>query len=124
MIRISLIFGAMALLSVSAASLAQQTPQAQETANVPEPGGQEAIALFKDRRSLVTVSCRDFNLLDESYRPQAVVYGANYGPKGKAHPTMTVDGVVNIVPVVVDACRARPGNHFTTAVRAAMAAAR
>lgn len=117
-------FSAMTLASASFAALAQQTPQVQETANVPEPGGQEMIALFKDHKKLETICCRDFNALDESYRPDAVVYGANYGPKGKAHPTVTVDGVVNLVPVVVDTCKAKPGDRFTATVKAAMKAAR
>ncbi len=72
--------------------------------------------------TLDTVTCRDYNLLDESYKPQAVTYAANYGPKGHAHPTVTVAGVENVVPVVGATCRDRPGDHFVSAVDRALKA--
>ncbi|MDR6788245.1 hypothetical protein J2Y58_001603 [Sphingomonas sp. BE138] len=113
------------LIAVSASACsAQSTPQVVEQAQVPETDGTAGIALFKDHKKLETVSCRDFNALDESYRPQAVVYAANYGPKGKPHPTVTVDGVENIMPVVVAQCSAQPGNHFGATVKAALKTAR
>ena len=37
---------------------------------------------------------------------------------------VTLDGVENVVPIVVQQCKAQPGNHFLTAVRNAMKAAR
>jgi len=33
---------------------------------------------------------------------------------------VTIDGVEKIVPVVVDQCKARPGNHFLAAVQTAL----
>ncbi|WP_294197162.1 HdeA/HdeB family chaperone [uncultured Sphingomonas sp.] len=116
--------GALCIAFTATACSAQSTPQVVEQAQVPEPDGAEGIALFKDHKKLETVSCRDFNALDESYRPQAVVYAANYGPKGKPHPTVTVDGVENVIPVVVAQCKAQPGNHFGATVKTAMKAAR
>lgn len=118
------VIGASALMVLATGCSAQSTPQVQEQAQVPEPAGVEDVALFKDHKKLETVSCRDFNLLDESVRPKAVVYAANYGPKGKPHPTVTVDDVVNVVPVVVAQCKAQPGNHFGATVKSAMKAAR
>ena len=116
-------FGAAALLSLaSVASIAPASAQwVKEQANVPAgPDGQRVIDLLAKGKHLETVSCHDFGQLDESFRPQAIVYAANYGPKGKAHPTVTIDGVEKIVPVVVDQCKARAGNHFLAAVQTAL----
>jgi hypothetical protein len=95
-------------------------PRVVEQAQVPQPGGVDLIALMKQGKSLDTVSCRDFNLLDESFRPQAITYALKRGPKGKEIPTETIRGVENITPVVLGACQARPGDHFTATVRRAV----
>ena len=115
---------ACALLAVSTTAVAAPL-QVQEKATIPSRSGEvRHVDLLKQGKHLETVTCGDFGLLDESFRPQAVVYAANYGPKGKAHPTVTLDGVENVVPIVVQQCKAQPGNHFLTAVRNAMKAAR
>jgi hypothetical protein len=77
--------------------------------------------VLKSGKHLETVTCRDFTMLDEGFKPQAVTYAANYGPKGKAHPTETVSGVERFVPVVVTNCRARPGDKLVNQVHSAMA---
>jgi hypothetical protein len=110
-------------LAVAGSSVASAQPRSRvvETATVARPNGtMSKIELLKTGKSLETVNCRDYNMLQENYRPQAVVYAANYGPKGKAHPTVTTEGVESIVPVVSANCRARPGDHFTMAVHRAM----
>ncbi|MFD1033774.1 HdeA/HdeB family chaperone [Sphingomonas hankookensis] len=66
------------------------------------------------------MTCRDFNLLDESFKPEAIRYAANYGPKGKPHPTVTVAGVETIRPAVLASCKARPGDHFVASVNNAL----
>lgn len=76
--------------------------------------------VLKSGKRLETVTCRDFNMLDESFKPEAVNYAANYGPKGRAHPTETVSGVERFTPVVVSSCRARPGDKLVSQVHAAM----
>ena len=76
--------------------------------------------VLKSGKRLETVTCRDFNMLDESFKPQAVTYAANYGPMGKKHPTLTVSGVERYVPVVIEQCRARPGDHLVPQVQGAM----
>mgnify|MGYP003347464629 CR=1 FL=1 len=91
-----------------------------EQAQVPQPGGVDLIALMKQGKSLDTVSCRDFNLLDESFRPQAITYALKSGPKGKPVATETVTGVERITPVVLGECQARPGDHFTSVVKKAV----
>ena len=118
------LIAACATMTVSAAVMAAPVqPQVQEMAHVPGPhGAMNKIDLLKTGKKLETVTCKDFGMLEESFRPTAVVYGANYGPKGKAHPAVTVDGVENIVPLVVQECAARPGNHFLSAINAAVKA--
>ena len=120
------VFGSVAaclMFAISTASIAAPT-QVEEKAHAPgHAGSMTSVELLKSGKRLETVSCQDFALLDESFRPQAVVYAANYGPKGKAHPTVTIDGVESIVPVVVAQCNAQPGDRFLATVHAAVAAA-
>lgn len=113
-------FGIVAAASVAAMSSGAYAQSVYEQAHVPAKHGMRVIEVLKSGKRMETVSCHDFGLLDESFRPQAVVYAANYGPKGRPHPTYTVDGIEKIVPIVVDQCKARPGDHFTTAVARAM----
>ena len=93
----------------------------KEQAHIPQQDGMTDVTVFKVNKRLETVTCRDFNLVDVQYRPQAIVCAANYGPKGKPHPTVTVAGVETVTPMVVDACRARPGDQFVGAVQKALA---
>lgn len=83
-------------------------------------GTERTVAVIKSGKNLETVTCRDFNMLDESFKPEAIRYAANYGPKGKPHPTVTVAGLETIRPMVVASCKARPGDHFTASVNAAL----
>lgn len=111
------------MLAISSASIAAPA-QVVEKAHVPgHNGSMTGVEMLKSGKKLETVSCHDFGMLEETFRPQAVVYAANYGPKGKAHPTVTIDGVENIVPMVVAQCKAQPGDHFLSTVNAAVAAA-
>lgn len=98
----------------------QSRPRVVEQAQVPQPGGVGVIALMRQGKSLDTVSCRDFNLLDASFRPKAITYAMKRGPKGRPIATETVRGVESLTPVVLGACQARPGDHFTTAVHRAV----
>lgn len=123
MTRRNVALAALLGLAASTACSAQTAPAVQEQAQVPEAGGSErTIAVLKSGKKLETVTCQDFNGVDASFQPQAVVYAANYGPKGKAHPTVTLDGVESLVPAVVDACRGQPGNQFVKAVHSALKA--
>ncbi|MFZ3482498.1 HdeA/HdeB family chaperone [Sphingomonas sp. 3-13AW] len=121
MLRSFVIVGALFAASTAVASPGQQKPQVYEKAQVNQQNGMTDVTVFKVNKRFETVTCRDFNLVDVNYRPQAVVYAANYGPKGKPHPTVTVDGVADVVPLVVNACRARPGDNFIAAVQRARA---
>lgn len=115
---------AVATLAAGGAATAAQParkPWVTETAQIPGRAGTErTVAVIKSGRKLETVTCRDFNLLDESFKPEAIRYAANYGPKGKPHPTVTVAGVETIRPAVMATCNARPGDHFVQSVKAAM----
>lgn len=114
---------ALSIMSLSATS-AVNAQQVEEQAQVHgKNGSMRFIELMKTGKSLETVTCHDFGLLDETFKPKAVVYAANYGPKGKPHPTLTVDGVENVMPLVLAECKARPGNHFQAAVHKAVAQA-
>ena len=114
-------------IAVTGATLAdaQTKTRTVESSTVTRPSGNMSkVELLKTGKRLETVSCRDYNGLEETYRPQAIVYAANYGPKGKPHPTVTTEGVERFIPVVTARCRARPGDHFTAAVNRAMMPAR
>ena len=121
--KIFLAVVAASTLATGGIAAAQQArkPWVTEAAQVPGRAGTErTVAVIKSGKNLETVTCRDFNLLDESFKPEAIRYAANYGPKGKPHPTVTVAGIESIRPVVLASCKARPGDHFTTAVHAAL----
>lgn len=112
---------ALATGGVAAAAQQAKKPWVTEAAEIPGRAGTErTVAVIKSGKKLETVSCRDFNALDESFQPEAIRYAANYGPKGKPHPTLTVAGIESIRPAVVANCQAQPGNHFVTAVNAAL----
>lgn len=120
-----LIVTVLAGLSILTATAPVEARQANtrtvEQATVDRPNGtMSKIELLKNGTRLETVNCRDYNMLEETYRPQAIVYAANYGPKGRAHPTVTTEGVERFIPVVTASCRERPGDHFTSAVHRAM----
>lgn len=106
--------------AVAGVADAQQTRTVEKTTVVRPSGTMSKVELLKTGKHLETISCRDYNMLEEAYRPKAVVYAANYGPRGHAHPTVTTEGVDRFVPVVTASCRARPGDHFTAAVHRAM----
>lgn len=114
------------LAAATSASLASaafaQTPEGAVTTD--RNGVMHTTTLFKTGKHLETVTCAQFNALDESFKPQAITYAANYGPRGKAHPTETVSGVERFTPEVVSACKARPGDHLLGHVRSSMAAAK
>ncbi|MHB8283072.1 MAG: HdeA/HdeB family chaperone [Caulobacteraceae bacterium] len=116
--RIALIvFAASALVSGGALA---QSPKPEGTVMSDRGGVEHTTTLFKTGKRLETVTCAQFNALDESFKPQALTYAANYGPKGHAHPTETVSGVERFRPDVVTACAARPGDHLLPHVRSAM----
>ena len=117
------IVGTLGVLSGGAALATQpaRKPWVTEAAQVPGRAGTErTVAVIRSGKNLETVTCRDFNLLDESFKPEAIRYAANYGPKDKPHPTVTVAGIESIRPMVLASCKARPGDHFTAAVGAAL----
>ncbi|MBE7218124.1 MAG: hypothetical protein INR64_06610 [Caulobacteraceae bacterium] len=112
------VFAAGAALATAAA--AQTSPRPEGTVTTDRNGVMRTTTLFKSGKHLDTVTCAQFNALDESFKPQAITYAANYGPRGKAHPTETVSGVERFTPEVVTSCKARPGDHLLDHVRTAM----
>lgn len=109
------------IIALAAGAADAQNTRTVEKVTVTRPNGtMSKIELLKTGKRLETLNCRDYNALDVTYRPQALVYAANYGPHGRAHPTVTTEGVERFIPVVDASCRSRPGDHFTTAVHRAM----
>ena len=111
-----------AFASMSAAAVAQPIAQPEGRIVADRGGVEHTTTLFKTGHHLETVTCAQFNALDESFKPQAIAMAANYGPRGNPHPTETVAGVERFTPEVVTACRARPGDHLLNHVRTAMTA--
>lgn len=115
-----------AVLAVACGSVAVAQPgsaPAIEKERISDQGGVlKTTEVLKSGKHLETISCRSFNALDASFKPQAVTYAANYGPHGRAHPTDTVSGMERIVPVVVTNCQARPGDRLVDKVHSAMMA--
>lgn len=124
--KIAIVIASASIAAFAGATIATaQATHAVESTTVTRPNGTTSkVELLKSGKKMETVSCRDYNMLEETYRPQAIVYAANYGPRGKAHPTITTEGVERFIPVVTASCRARPGDHFTNAVNRALLPAR
>ena len=64
---------------------------------------------LKSGKHVEKVTCRAFNALDESFKPEAVGYAVEYGKRAKPRDVdVDVAGVERITPVVIETCKARP----------------
>ena len=64
---------------------------------------------LRSGKHIEKITCRAFNALDESFKPEAVTYAVDYSKRAKPKD-MKVDvaGVERITPVVIETCKARP----------------
>lgn len=64
---------------------------------------------LKSGKHIEKITCRAFNALDESFKPEAIGYAVDYGKRAKPKDLdVDVAGVERITPVVIETCKARP----------------
>jgi len=66
------------------------------------------------------MTCEDFVGLEDSFKPHAVSWAVAYGEDGKPERAgVNVEGIEQIVPVVIEACQKAPKESFWQKVKAA-----
>lgn len=64
------------------------------------------------------LTCQDFLMLDESFRPTAVAFAEGVTKKDKiVDPTLDVQGIAKVVPVLVQECTKTPKDNFINKVK-------
>lgn len=64
-------------------------------------------------------TCQDFLTLDESFQPTAVAFAEGVTKKDKVvDPTLDVQGIAQVVPVLVQECSKSPKSNFVNKVKA------
>jgi hypothetical protein len=71
------------------------------------------------KEALEKMTCEDFVGLDESFKPDAVYWAVAYGEDGKPESAgVSVEGIQQIIPVVIEACQKTPKESFWQKVKA------
>ena len=71
------------------------------------------------KKALEKMTCEDFVGLEDSFKPDAINWAVAYGEDGKPESAgVNVEGIQQIVPVVIEACRKTPKESFWQNVKA------
>jgi acid stress chaperone HdeA len=71
------------------------------------------------KKALEKMTCEDFVGLEDSFKPDAVNWAIAYGEDGKPESAgVSVEGIEQIVPVVIEACQKAPKESFWQKVKA------
>lgn len=63
-------------------------------------------------------TCQDFLMLDENFKPTAVAFAEGVTKKDKiVDPTLDVQGIAQVVPVLVQECKKSPKDNFVNKVK-------
>ncbi|MDI2091209.1 acid-activated periplasmic chaperone HdeA [Commensalibacter oyaizuii] len=64
-------------------------------------------------------ACKDFLMLDSSYRPTAVAFAEGITKKDKVvDPMLDVQGIERVVPIIVQECTDNKNDNFVAKVKA------
>ena len=70
------------------------------------------------KKAVEKMTCEDFVGLDESFKPDAVYWAVAYGEDGKPEGAgVSVEGIQQIIPVVIEACHQTPKESFWQKVK-------
>ncbi|CAI3941343.1 unnamed protein product [Commensalibacter communis] len=73
---------------------------------------------IKQVKPVGQLTCKDFLMLDESFRPTAVAFAEGVTKKDKiVDPTLDVQGIAQVVPVLVQECEKTPQDNFVSKVK-------
>ena len=71
------------------------------------------------KKPLEKMTCEEFVGLEDSFKPDAVYWAVAYGEDGKPEGAgVSVEGIEQIVPVVIEACQKTPQESFWQKVKA------
>ena len=75
---------------------------------------------LKAGKDVEKITCKQFNALEESFKPQAVAYAVEYTTKGKVKdPMIDVAGTERVTPVVIRECKTRTSEPLLARIKAA-----
>lgn len=112
----------MKTLGVVLLSLAVCAPAAAQTSERMKVTDKHGVVTTRETlqsgKNVERITCRAFNALDESFKPQAVTYAVDYGKRAKPKDLkVDVAGVERITPVVIETCKARPQETLLQRIR-------
>jgi len=71
------------------------------------------------KKALEKMTCEEFVGLEDSFKPDAVYWAIAYGEDGKPESAgVSVEGIQQIIPVVIEACQKTPKESFWQKVKA------
>ena len=74
---------------------------------------------FAQSSSVEKMTCEEFVGLEGSFKPDAVYWAIAYGEDGKPESAgVNIEGIEQIVPVVIEACQKTPKESFWQKVKA------
>lgn len=83
-------------------------------------GVRTTVERLKAGKDIEKITCRQFNALDETFKPQAIAYAVDYTKKGKIKvPIIDVAGTERITPVVIRDCKTRVSEPLMARIKAA-----
>ena len=70
------------------------------------------------KKAVEKLACEDFVGLEDSFKPDAVYWAVAYGEDGKPESAgVNVEGIQQIIPVVIEACQKTPKESFWQKVK-------
>ena len=70
------------------------------------------------KKAVEKMACEDFVGLEDSFKPDAVYWAVAYGEDGKPESAgVNVEGIQQIIPVVIEACQKTPKESFWQKVK-------
>jgi len=70
------------------------------------------------KKAVEKMTCEDFVALEDSFKPDAINWAVAYGEDGKPESAgVNVEGIQQIVPVVIEACQKTPKESFLQKVK-------
>ena len=71
------------------------------------------------KKAVEKMTCEDFVALEDSSKPDAINWAVAYGEDGKPESAgVNIEGIEQIVPVVIEACQKTPKESFWQKVKA------
>ncbi len=70
------------------------------------------------KKAVEKMTCEDFVALEDSFKPHAINWAVAYGEDGKPESAgVNVEGIQQIIPVVIEACQKTPKESFWQKVK-------